>query len=455
MTRFWVSGTGLALLAFVINPAAALPAAGVKAGSAAVDLEADDSMVIGGGIGPGKAAGGEGKLRATATVIEDETGARAAILACDVLMIRRDYLDPAARAIGAELKIPFDSILINATHTHHAPTTVTIHGYERDEAFCARVRDGIVAAARKANARLEDERTRATELVFWLGEESSVGQNSRLLLADGTIYWVGPHDDEVRPTGPFDPELPVLGFRRADGKLESVIFNHSTHCIGVHEPGKRSPGFYGLAAQELEAELGGTVNFVAGAFGSTHNLRLGAREMTHRLKAGVRDALEAARPRPVSRVRGIRREVTYRVREFDEAKEDVAVRAYCTKRMKGGAEATIEVFRRMRAELSKHQGEERKTWVQALRIGDVAWVGVPGEYFTKLGIDIKRRSPFRYTYVAGVANDYIGYVPDAKAYDLGGYQVWTGFHSLVAKGTGEMIADTAVDLLERLQEEEP
>ncbi|MBI4604987.1 MAG: hypothetical protein HY721_23750 [Planctomycetes bacterium] len=443
---FLVSWSGLAAGA---DP----PSAWVKVGSAAVELEADDSMVIGGGIGPGKASGAEGKLRAVATVIEGSGGARAAIVACDVLMIQRDHLDPAARAIEAELGVPFDHILINATHTHHAPSTATIHGYERDETFCARVRDGIVAAVRAAAARLKDEKASRAEMLFWLGEESSVGQNSRLLLEDGTIFWVGPRDDEVRPTGPFDPELPVLAFRRASGGYESLIFNHSTHTIGVYEPRKRSPAFYGLAAQELEAETGGTVTFVAGAFGSTHNLRLGGKEMAHRIKTAVREALAQAQPRPAGPIRGLKREITFRVREINEAREDEAVTRYSTKRLKGSSDYTVQVFRKMRAELAKHQGEERKTWVQALRIGDVAWVGVPGEYFTKLGVLIKRRSPFRHTYVAGVANDYIGYVPDERAYELGGYQVWTGFHSFVEKGTGERIADVAVELLKKLEEE--
>ena len=47
----------------------------LKAGAAAARLSADDSMVIGGGIGPGKAQGQEGELRASAVVIE---GPRAA-----------------------------------------------------------------------------------------------------------------------------------------------------------------------------------------------------------------------------------------------------------------------------------------------------------------------------------------------------------------------------------------
>lgn len=83
-------------------------------------------------------------------------------------------------------------------------------------------------------------------------------------------------------------------------------------------------------------------------------------------------------------------------------------------------------------------------------IGDVALVGVPAEFFTVLGQDIKRRSPYRYTYVAELANDWIGYLPDRKAFELGGYQTWTGLHSLAEPGTGERMVDAAVELLEEL-----
>jgi neutral ceramidase len=421
---------------------------GLRAGAAAVELEADDDMVIGGGIGPGKARGQEGQLRASAVVLELQ-GRRLALAGCDILMMRRDRLDEAARTIEKELHIPFENILINATHTHHAPSTVTIHGYERNEEFSRRVVDGIVEAARRAAQHLEAGA--GAQMIFRLGEESSVGQNSRLLLEDGAIFWVGRRDDEVRPTGPFDPELPVIGFQRVDGSLEALIFNHSTHLIGTNQPGARSPSFYGLAAQALEKELGGTALFLAGAFGSTHNLRLSCSEMVHRIEAAVREALAGARPHPAGVLRGLKREITYRVRRFDEEKEDEAVNSYCRKRMAGSPEYTIDVFRKMRRELAKHQGEERKTWVQAVRIGDIAIAGIPGELFTSLGLEIKRRSPFRYTYIAGVANDYIGYIPDARGFELGGYQVWTGFHSLVAPGTGEAIVAAAVELLEELE----
>ena len=130
------------------------PRVNSKSGPSASRLVADDTMVIGGGIGPGKASGQEGELRATAVVIEDPQGNKVALVACDVLMLNRDILDQAARRIERELGIPFDHILINATHTHSAPTTVTVHGYKREEAFTRQVGDKIVEATVAAAKRL-------------------------------------------------------------------------------------------------------------------------------------------------------------------------------------------------------------------------------------------------------------------------------------------------------------
>lgn len=446
--------------------ATAAEATTLRVGAAVVDLIADDEMIIGGGIGPGRTAGQEGKLRAVAVVLElpvevegqspkslattpaalaaKRAANKLAIVACDVLMLNRDLLDPVVDQIAERHGISSANVLINCTHTHHAPSTVTVHGYSRDEEFCRRVQQGITAAVAEADKKLTDAR-----FDFRLGEESSVGQNSRLLLGDNSIFWIGPHEDAVRPTGPFDPELPVLAFRGANDQLIALLFNHSTHTIGTRQPG-RSPAFYGLAAQELETELGGVVSFLEGASGSTHNLTLNAAEMVIRIKAAVNGALAQAQPRPVTRLAALKRPFAYHVRRFDEAVEDTAVSVYCRRRAPQGADEIIRVFRQQRETLAPHQGEERSTWVQAVVIGDVALVGVPAEFFTVLGQGIKRRSPYRYTYVAELANDWIGYLPDRKAFELGGYQTWTGLHSLAEPGTGERMVDAAVELLEEL-----
>lgn len=418
---------------------------GVQAGAAAANLVATDSLVIGGGIEPAKATGQEGELRASAVVIRDPKGARVALIECDVLVLSRDILDSAARRIEKATGIPFDNILINATHTHHGPSTVNVHGYSREEEYTKQVGDKAVEAAVAANARLTPVTMR-----FRLGEESSVGQNSRLLLKNGMINWIGILSDAVRPTGPFDPELPVWAFQKPDGSYEAILYNHSTHTIGSIKPGVRSPSFYGLAAQELEKEKGGTVLFFEGASGSTHNMGLTVPEMIVRMKQAILEALAQSSEHPVSRVKGIRSEFPVKVRHFDEAKDAKAVADYLHYRFKDNpqAEKTVaDVFAARRKELATHQGETRQTWIQAIQIGDTAVVGVPAEFFTVLGQEIKRRSPFRYTYVFELANDFIGYVGDRKAYDLGGYQVWTGLHSFVEPGTGEKIVDEAVRLL--------
>ena len=420
-------------------------AAELRVGTAAVALEADDSMVIAGGIHPRFVKGQEGELRALAIVLEKPQQTKIAIVAVDILMITRDLLDPVVDEIQRECQIPAANIMIHCTHTHHAPSTMRVHGYDGDEVFCRRVQRGIVKAATQANARLTD-----AVFHFNQGEEKTVGQNSRILLADGTIYWSGSREDAVRPTGPFDTELPVLIFRNTSDKPLATIFNHSTHTIGALTGNYRSPAFYGMAAQQLESELGGMFCFLEGASGSTHRLDVSAPQAAERIKQAIRDATAGAQPHKVDRLAALKRPFPFKVRTFDEAAEEKAVADYCTKRISARAEPVIEVFRKMRKELAPLQGETRTTWIQAVVIGDVALVGVPAEFFTKLGVDIKQRSPFEYTYVAELSNDWIGYLPDREAHKLGGYQVWTGLHSYAEPGTGERMVDEVVAMLEEL-----
>ncbi len=451
-TPFLRSVSRLCLLVLVLlwGPKQLCARDGVRVGAAAVNLKAADHMEVAGGIHPGLARGQEGELRAIAIVLEKE-GVTLAIVTLDILMITRDILDLAAKDIEEATGIPFANILINCTHTHHAPSTMRVHGYAADLGFTMRVQKGIVSAVKQAHAKLSADEC---DFHFHLGREATVGQNSRQLLPDGRVYWIG-RREFVRPTGPFDPELPVLAFRdHSDGglgTLRAVLFNHSTHTIGTITPGVRSPSFYGLAGQRLEQAFGGVFSFIEGASGSTHNLTLSCAEATDRIANTVKEALANAERRPVKRLASLKRAFTYQVRHFDEVAEESAVSEYCRKWVGDSAANFVPVFRQMRRQLSKLQGQERETWVQAMVIGDVAVVGVPAEFFTKLGIDIKNRSPYRYTYVAELANDWIGYLPDKDAHKLGGYQVWTGFHSYADPGTGERVVDGAVALLKELK----
>jgi len=419
----------------------------LRAAASSVELIADPSMVISGSILPKFADDQEGQLRACAVVVEAD--ARLCIVTADVIAIPPDIADGAARTIEAECGVPFDGILICGSHTHHAPSTFRVHGYDRDQRFTAQLEKALAAAARDAAAALDGGAE--VEIGFALSQEATVGRNSRILLTDGTIAWGGyKAEEEVRPTGPFDPDMAVIGLRRAAGEYAAVLFNHSTHNIGGHGKG-RGPGFYGLAAQELEDKINAPVLFLPGAFGSTHNQGVPAPEAVHRIRSAIERGMSEFRWGLRGALLCTKRPFEYQVRRFDETEEDRAVASYCEKRFPPDTAATyIEVFRKMRRELAPHQGETRTTWLQVMLLGDVALVGVPGEMFASLGLAIRRRSPFRYTFVVGLANGYVGYIPDREGMKLGGYQVWTGHHSLLAPGTGEKMVDEAVTMLEEV-----
>ena len=213
-------------------------------------------------------------------------------------------------------------------------------------------------------------------------------------------------------------------------------------CFVMHEHGR---------ATRCDAII---VSFLEGASGSTHNIKgVSTSDAVKRMKAAVTDALANAKPHAVHQLRSVKRSFRFRVRTFDEASEDEKVTSYVRKYAPTIADKTIDIFRDMRRALKPTQGQTRETVIQTLVIGDVALVGVPAEYFTSLGVDIKKRSPFPHTYIAELANDWIGYLPDREAHRLGGYQTWMGFQSFAEPGTGERMADDVIDMLNEIASE--
>jgi len=402
-------------------------------------------MVIAGGILPAQATGQEGALRASAVVIAQQEK-KICLVSCDVLMLQRDLLDDACARIENETAIPAENIMISATHTHHAPVATTLHGYRRDPLFCSYVTHAIVASVVQANNNLQE-----VDCHFGLGQETTVGQNSRLILDDGTILWVPtePRFASLTPTGPFDPDLPVLAFKNGS-RTQALLFNHSTHNIGARDKNKRSPGFYGLAAQKLEQQLDATVMFLPGASGSTHDFFSNTNDNIKKIETAVTNALQNARKVNLNRLESIKKEFEYTVRPFNEQEEEKAVSYYCHKRRVDwchNPEDIIRVFRQMRQQLKTQQGQVRKSWIHLCLIGDIAMVGVPGELFGQLASEIKRRSPFPHTCIVELANDYIGYIPDPDAYRLGGYQVWMGLHSFLQPSTGQTLVDEVIHMM--------
>jgi hypothetical protein len=83
-----------------------------------------------------------------------------------------------------------------------------------------------------------------------------------------------------------------------------------------------------------------------------------------------------------------------------------------------------------------------------IALGDeVVWVSLPGEIFVELGLAIKKASPFRYTFIAELANGSVGYIPNREAYAQGAYEVVS---SRCAEGSGELLVQSAIHLLKEL-----
>jgi hypothetical protein len=59
--------------------------------------------------------------------------------------------------------------------------------------------------------------------------------------------------------------------------------------------------------------------------------------------------------------------------------------------------------------------------VQAIRLGDLMFIGLPGEIFTKWGLEIKHWSPAKFTFIAELANDWFGYIPTSDQAHRGAY----------------------------------
>ena len=85
---------------------------------------------------------------------------------------------------------------------------------------------------------------------------------------------------------------------------------------------------------------------------------------------------------------------------------------------------------------------------------DVAFVGLPGEIFVELGLALKLASPYPYTFVNALSNGHIGYVPDRKALQEGGYGAAPG-STRCAPGSGEALIDSAIRQLLAHREIEP
>lgn len=91
--------------------------------------------------------------------------------------------------------------------------------------------------------------------------------------------------------------------------------------------------------------------------------------------------------------------------------------------------------------------------LSAVKIGQLALIFLPGEPFTETAMEIEKASPFEHTLVTGFSENSIGYVPTAKAYSEGGYEVGPGKWAFLPQGTDGIIISAAREMLNQLYQQ--
>jgi hypothetical protein len=109
--------------------------------------------------------------------------------------------------------------------------------------------------------------------------------------------------------------------------------------------------------------------------------------------------------------------------------------------------AQVQAFERLR--LSR-MPKDQATWVQALRVGPVVFVGLPGEIFVEIGLEIKQRSVCPDTHCVELANDWKAYIPTARACAEGSYETEIGTARRLVPETGAQMVEAALELIGRV-----
>jgi len=101
-----------------------------------------------------------------------------------------------------------------------------------------------------------------------------------------------------------------------------------------------------------------------------------------------------------------------------------------------------------RKKRSESAGPTVNIEVQGIRIGECVFVTFPGELYVEIGMNIKKRSPYKNTYVMGYSNDHIGYAATADAIKRGGD--YGGTLCILAPEWQKIFETRALDIISRL-----
>ena len=85
--------------------------------------------------------------------------------------------------------------------------------------------------------------------------------------------------------------------------------------------------------------------------------------------------------------------------------------------------------------------------IQALKIGGVAFAGIPGEPFVEVGLALKAIKGYDLVFPVALANGYFGYIPLLENFGRGGYETRPGAASYLSTDAADRIVAALRSLL--------
>ncbi|MBT3268769.1 hypothetical protein HN371_16560 [Candidatus Poribacteria bacterium] len=340
-------------------------------------------------------------LYAKALVVADGV-TKAAIIANDLLGMPAACVARVRARISGATDIPPGNVMVCCSHTHFGPEIREADSDPYVDVLC----DQLATAATLANDAL-----RPARMGHGRGSVDYISFNRHTILPDGkaqTNYRM-PADTSALTFGPIDPTVRVLRVDAADGAPIASLINFACHPVtSTDHMLALSADYPGHAMNVIEFEEGGVCLFGLGCAGNQVPIR---REGSH--------------PRMIGQTLG--GEALKAWQWIEAHNEPPTIRS-----------ASRDLVLRLK------EGGEEAIEVSVVAVGPVLFLGLPGEIFVEIGLDIADRAAADGLFTLSMTNGSVGYVPTRVAFDQGGYESSV---SRFEPGCGEALADAAVALV--------